>query len=73
MCDQCIAATINGQVCHEHGCPNAWKEPRKCTYCGEWFTPSNKHNKCCYDCSLSDEDDVLEVLEKLISLYFPKS
>ena len=26
LCDQCVAATINGTLAHEHGCPNANKE-----------------------------------------------
>lgn len=28
-CDQCVAAMINGVFCHETGCPNARKKPRK--------------------------------------------
>ncbi len=33
MCQSCEALTINGLYCHEHGCPDAWKDV-KCKLCG---------------------------------------
>ena len=26
MCDSCEVLNINGVNCHEHGCPDAWKD-----------------------------------------------
>lgn len=37
-CNSCAAATINGTKCHEHGCPDAWKDAAKeCNECGATF------------------------------------
>lgn len=42
-CDQCELLSINGVVCHEHGCPNSkkrffegeWRNVLVCSECGE--------------------------------------
>lgn len=43
---------INGIVCHEHGCPDAYKnETRDCTWCSVEFIPEhNDQWQCCNDC-----------------------
>ncbi len=56
FCDQCEAVSINGMACHESGCPNTWRNPRKCTACGDMFTPAQRHNKWCLDCSMTDDE-----------------
>jgi hypothetical protein len=51
-CDDCAIAVINGVVCHEHGCPSAWKgKPIKCFECGCAFVPSTKNAVVCVDCA----------------------
>ena len=41
-CSSCNAAIINGHYCHEHGCPQSWRdERRECDWCGTVFTPDD--------------------------------
>jgi len=48
MCDQCEAAMINGVYCHEHGCPDAWKDQtKKCKWCGTEFIPEDQGQVFC--------------------------
>ena len=47
MCDQCEAMMINGVLCHEHGCPDAWKEIRECRECGREFKPESREDQFC--------------------------
>lgn len=48
MCNSCVALKINGVLCHETGCPDAWKnEQRECGFCGEKFKPEYKNQNCC--------------------------
>ena len=48
MCSSCEVLTINGVLCHETGCPDAWKDyTRKCKECGQLFKPANKLQDCC--------------------------
>ena len=48
MCDSCEALTINGVLCHESGCPDAWKdELRECKGCGQKFKPEQRDQICC--------------------------
>ena len=48
MCQSCQAVTINGLVCHERGCPDAWKDyKRTCKWCGSEFTPDDRYQTCC--------------------------
>lgn len=49
-CDACEVLTINGVRCHEHGCPDAWKdEIRNCKWCGQEFTPHARAQFVCDD------------------------
>ena len=48
LCDSCDAVFINGLKCHEHGCPDAWKDYKiKCPNCDKMFKPKEKDQKCC--------------------------
>lgn len=49
-CDGCNPSNINGVLCHETGCPHAWKDyPRECMECGgECY--GNFANIVCDDC-----------------------
>jgi hypothetical protein len=49
LCNQCEALVINGVLCHETGCPNAWKRKRECKECGTTFVPGNRYQDCCSD------------------------
>lgn len=50
MCDSCEAVTINGVLCHEHGCPDAWKDSIvECWNCGSSFQPEFKGQHFCDD------------------------
>lgn len=51
-CSSCQIVVINGHVCHELGCPEAWKdETRECRWCGSSFKPASKgQGFCCNDC-----------------------
>jgi tRNA(Ile2) C34 agmatinyltransferase TiaS len=53
MCEQCEAVRINGVLCHEHGCPDAWKdEKRECKWCGSQFNPEGRNQYfCSEDCA----------------------
>ena len=46
---------INGVLCHEHGCPDAWMdETRECKWCGTEFKPIERADSfCSRDCELS--------------------
>jgi hypothetical protein len=47
-CSACAIAVINGHVCHELGCPEAWKdETRQCRWCGSEFSPRSKGQGFC--------------------------
>lgn len=49
-CDSCQLVRINGVVCHETGCPDAWKdEIRECEECGSEFKPESRLQYCCDD------------------------
>lgn len=56
-CDSCVLASINGVVCHERGCPCAWKDVKtECQACGCEFIPEEKAQKLCRAC----QDDIEE-------------
>jgi len=61
MCDQCEALMINGVLCHEHGCPAAWKDyDRVCRWCGQVFRPEDNKQECCSDsCRAAYYGDIL--------------
>lgn len=47
-CHSCELIRINGIVCHETGCPDAWKDyTRECKWCGTKFKPEERHQECC--------------------------
>lgn len=48
QCTQCQAMMINGVRCHEHGCPEAWRDRRvECKECGQEFYPDEPGQVCC--------------------------
>lgn len=50
MCRSCETLVINGVLCHEHGCPDAWmNEVRNCLWCGCDFKPESNNQTCCSD------------------------
>lgn len=54
-CNSCAALVINGIYCHEHGCPEAWRDQSiDCYVCGFEFTPETRYAKVCPDCSAED-------------------
>jgi len=52
-CDSCEVLVINNVICHETGCPDAWKdETRECKWCGRRFQPAEKNQESCdSDCA----------------------
>lgn len=47
-CESCQVVRINGVLCHETGCPDAWKTAtRDCKECGREFRPKERGQKCC--------------------------
>lgn len=47
-CPQCEQVRINGVVCHETGCPEAWRDAwRECPECGCDFKPKTRDQKFC--------------------------
>jgi hypothetical protein len=37
-CNSCSPSRVNGILCHEPGCPDAWKDrPRECDDCGRTY------------------------------------
>jgi len=49
-CSGCQIVVVNGLACHEHGCPEKWRDQlRTCKQCGCDFYPSEKYQYVC-DC-----------------------
>jgi hypothetical protein len=47
-CDGCGPSMINGLLCHEQGCPHAWKDyARDCEWCGSDFQPETQDQVYC--------------------------
>ena len=47
-CDGCNPAMINGRLCHEHGCPDAWRDYTiECYGCGCDFQPEYRNQTYC--------------------------
>jgi len=49
-CDGCSPSIVNGVLCHEQGCPDAWKDIElECYWCGTEYYPDQKpgHLKTC--------------------------
>ena len=52
-CESCEVLVINNVICHETGCPDAWKdETRECRWCGRRFRPEERNQEFCdSDCA----------------------
>jgi hypothetical protein len=51
-CNGCNPARINGVLCHETGCPDAWRDrARDCFQCGCDFLPESRFQSVCSDCA----------------------
>lgn len=51
FCDSCELLRINGVVCHETGCPDAWKDHEiACRVCGFDFLREERWQAVCPDC-----------------------
>jgi hypothetical protein len=49
-CDSCEVLVVNGIICHEHGCPDAWRDSiRECKWCGSDFKPEDADQRFCED------------------------
>jgi hypothetical protein len=54
-CNGCNPARINGVLCHEHGCPDAWRDyAAECVHCGCDFYRQDRHQTVCNDCTEGD-------------------
>lgn len=50
VCHSCQLVRINGVVCHETGCPDAWRSFQPaCKWCGSRFQPEHRGQTCCDD------------------------
>ncbi len=62
-CNGCNPSTINGVLCHESGCPDAWRDyTRECFECGCDFLRESRHQNTCEDClnpEPFDDDDTI--------------
>lgn len=57
-CQSCNLARINGVLCHETGCPDAWRDrAATCFQCGYDFTPDTRFQRVCEDCLNPPDDD----------------
>lgn len=57
-CDSCNPARINGTLCHEQGCPDAWRDYLvECCECGMEFYPEERGQRHCSGCMAIPEDD----------------
>jgi hypothetical protein len=47
-CDGCSPSYVNGHLCHEQGCPDAWRDDsRECKWCGSHFRPQEREQWFC--------------------------
>jgi len=47
-CDGCSPCMVNGVLCHESGCPEAWRDHvRECRWCGCEFRPGEAGQEFC--------------------------
>jgi hypothetical protein len=48
LCNGCNPIAINGLLCHETGCPEAWRtRTRECRNCGSEFSPEEPLQTFC--------------------------
>ena len=47
-CDRCQPVAVNGMLCHENGCSNAWIDAKfECKECGSEFEPETATQEFC--------------------------
>jgi hypothetical protein len=47
-CDGCSPSMVNGILCHETGCPDAWRDDvRECDWCGRDFAQEERTQRFC--------------------------
>jgi len=57
-CTSCQLLRINGVICHETGCPEAWKDyVIDCKECGQPFKPKERWETLCDGCSIEAEEE----------------
>lgn len=58
-CDGCNPSMVNGKVCHEHGCPDAWRDyAKECFECGCKMFAQGRGRVICEDCANPEECEV---------------
>jgi hypothetical protein len=51
-CDGCNPSMVNGTLCHERGCPDAWRDrENECKECGCDFRPTERGQWYCEQCA----------------------
>ena len=56
-CDGCHPSRINGVLCHEAGCPEAWRDHAvECRECGCDFYPEERSRRVCEDCARAADE-----------------
>ena len=64
-CDGCDPSRINGMLCHEAGCPEAWRDHAvECSECGCAFYPEVRFQRVCEDCTRAADQRELEEIEE---------
>ena len=59
-CDGCRLAVIDGQLCHEIGCPESWRDTAiSCHDCGCDFIRSERNEIVCPDCAAAADPDFI--------------
>lgn len=53
QCAQCQLVRINGLLCHEIGCPAAYKDYVYTCPCGTDFRPKYSRQRWCHSCERS--------------------
>ena len=47
-CSNCQPSAVNGHLCHEQGCSEAWKDAvHTCKWCGSKFDPEEANQEFC--------------------------
>lgn len=60
-CDDCTPSMINGVLCHEQGCRDAWRDYKvECRSCFDDFYRSERFQVLCDNCINGDAVDELE-------------
>ncbi len=66
-CQSCDAVHINGILCHEHNCPDAWRDTvRSCKWCGREFIPEAPWRECCSGSCAASCSDFPKLVEDCI-------